>query len=53
MNQAIIDYYRCPDDMVDFRLAGDVAEDPGYFRFGPETVCYGASSSGARSTAAG
>ena len=49
MNQAIIDYYRCPDDMVDFRLAGDVSKDPGYFRFGPETVCYGKSSSGARS----
>ena len=49
MNQAIIDYVRCPDDMVDFRLAGDVSEDRGYFRFGPETVCYGKSSSGARS----
>ena len=49
MNQAIIDYYRCPDDMVDFRLAGDVSKGPGYFRFGPETVCYGTSSSGTRS----
>jgi len=48
MNQAIIDYYRCPDDMVDFRLAGDVSKDRGYFRFGHETVCYGKSSSGAR-----
>jgi len=49
MNQAIIDHYRCPDDMLDFRLAGDVSKDPGYFRFGPKTVCYGTSSSGARS----
>ncbi len=49
MNQAIIDYYRCPEDMVDFQLAGKLSEDPGYFRFDPETICYGDSSSGVRS----
>ena len=48
MNQAIIDYYRCPEDVVDFQLAGKVSEDPGYFRFGPEAICYGNSSSGVR-----
>jgi len=49
MNQAIVDYYRCPENLVAFRLAGKVSEDPGYFCFGPETICYGNSSSGFRS----
>jgi len=48
MNQAIIDYYRCPEDAVDFRLAGTLSDDPGYFRFGAQTICYGNSSSGTR-----
>jgi hypothetical protein len=48
MKQAIIDYYRCPENLVDFQLAGRVSEDPGYFCFGPETICYGNSSSGFR-----
>lgn len=41
MNRAIIDHYRCPDDVVDIRLAGNASKGPGYFRFGPETICYG------------
>src|SRR3989442_1549415 len=49
MNQALIDYYRCPENVADFRPAGTVSEDPGYFCFGPETICYGNSSSGSRS----
>ena len=49
MNQALIDYYRCPESVADFRLAGRVSQDPGYFCFGPETICYGNSSSGSRS----
>src|SRR5437899_81069 len=53
MNRAIIDYYRCPENLADFRLAGRVSEDPGYFCFGPETICYGNSSSGSRSKQAG
>ena len=49
MNQAIIDYYRCPESFVDFRLDGRLSENPGYFSFGPEAICYGNSSSGFRS----
>ena len=48
MNQPIIDYYRCPENLVDFQPSGRVHEDPGYFCFGPETICYGKSSSGFR-----
>ena len=49
MNQAIVEYYRCPENLAAFQLAGKVSEDLGYFRFGPETICYGKSSSGFRS----
>jgi hypothetical protein len=49
MNQAIVDYYRCPGNLADFRLAGRLSADSGYFFFGPETICYGNSSSGFRS----
>ena len=49
MNQAISDYFRCPDNLADFQLAGRVSEDPGYFCFGPDTICYGNLSSGSRS----
>src|SRR2546425_44616 len=46
MNRAIIDYYRCPENLADFQPAGSVLQDPGYFCFGPETICYGRLSSG-------
>ncbi len=49
MNQAIIDYYRCPEHLVDFRRVGRISEHPGYFRFGSEAICYGNSASGVRS----
>ena len=45
---AIVDHYRCPEDVAHFELAGRPCGDRGYFRFGPETICYG-SSCGARS----
>src|SRR4030095_9767158 len=46
MNRALIEYYRCPEDLVDFRQARGVLKGPGYFSFGPEMICYGHSSSG-------
>jgi hypothetical protein len=45
MKQALIDYYRCPENLADFSLAGSLFGDSGYFRFGPETICYGRLSS--------
>src|SRR5438046_8748129 len=49
MNQAIVEYYRCPENLAAFQLAGKVSEDLGYFRFCPETICYVKSSSVFRS----
>ncbi len=45
MNQAFLDYYRCPEEYADFRaLDGDLKNaDAGYFRFSPDLVCYGMS----------
>ena len=48
MNQAITDFYRCPESFVDFQLAGRLSASPGYFRFGSEAICYGNSSFGSR-----
>ncbi len=46
MNQAFLDYYRCPDSFADFALATGQSnnEDPSYFTFGPRLTCYGISS---------
>jgi hypothetical protein len=46
MNQAFLDYYRCPDSYADFRLSngGTNGHRPGYFRFGSD-LCYGTSAS--------
>ena len=52
MNTALADYYRCPDGFADFKLQGQLSDDVGYFRFGPNTICYGRSSSGFRANRA-
>src|SRR5256712_12842460 len=49
MNQAIVDYYRGPEILANYQLAGRLSADPGYVCFGPETIWYGNSSSGFRS----
>src|SRR3989442_2828965 len=48
-NQAIVDHYRCPENVAGFELAGNLCDDPGYFCFGLATICYASSSSGSRS----
>jgi hypothetical protein len=39
--RAIAERYRCPDQFLNFDLSGDLNNDAGYFRFGPDTICYG------------
>ena len=43
MNQAFLDYFRCPDSFASFELAdvGSVDRESGYFHFGPDLICYG------------
>jgi hypothetical protein len=45
-NLLLGDYYRCPTDQIPFRVTGNLAERPGYFRLGQDTICYGQLSSG-------
>src|SRR5712692_10485582 len=48
LSQAVNDRYRCPENFFDLVLNGQLSSDDGYFRFGPNTICYGRSCSGAR-----
>jgi len=47
-NEILVDYYRCPVEFAEFGMAGNLCQEPGYFRFGANGVCYGRSSSGFR-----
>jgi hypothetical protein len=45
-NLLLAAYYRCSVNQVQFRVAGHLAKSTGYFRLGPDTICYGQLSSG-------
>jgi len=45
---ALTEYYRCPDDYLQFELTGPLSADSGYFRLAHEAICYGRSASGYR-----
>jgi hypothetical protein len=53
MGSAVIDHYRCPESLADFKLTSRLSDDTGYFRFGKNTICYGQSASGFRSQRVG
>src|SRR5271169_4218834 len=45
--QLLADRFRClPGDVADFEVTENLPYDSGYFRLGPEIVCYGRCSSG-------
>jgi hypothetical protein len=46
MQQRFIDYFRCPQELAVFRLQGNLGTQKGFFRFGPNAICYGRLSSG-------
>ncbi len=46
MNNILIDYFRCPEDSVKCRLAGSLADEVGFFRFGQDIVCFGRTTKG-------
>jgi len=45
-NSSLTDYFRCEERLAAFTIAGELSPDRGYFRFGPDTLCYGQSSVG-------
>jgi hypothetical protein len=48
LSRGVNNRYRCPENFFDFVLSGQLSSDEGYFRFGPNTTCYGRSCSGVR-----
>jgi hypothetical protein len=46
MNRTLVDYYRCPEASARCSLHGEHSPHLGYFRFGPEAICYGSITSG-------
>ncbi len=46
MERQLNEYYRLPSDWKDCALHAETTGDSGFFRFGPETVCYGRCGSG-------
>lgn len=53
MHSFLAEYFRCAASSVDFQVMSGLSEDAGYFRFGPEIVCYGRSAAGYRSRKSG
>jgi hypothetical protein len=47
LGQVVNDRYRCPENFFDFVLNEELSSETGYFRFGPNAICYGRSCSGA------
>lgn len=46
MNDTFLDFYRCPEMFATFTLAAALHTEPGYFRFGPDVICFGQCLSG-------
>ena len=49
--RAIVDHYRCPDTATSFELSGALRHGVGFFRFGPDTICFGRASNDSLSAA--
>ncbi len=52
MSQHFLDYYRCPDGYADFRTSAPLGDDPGFFCWGSDTICYGRTATGKVATRA-
>ena len=46
MVQSLSRYFRCSNPFLDFTVDGQLSAAPGFFRFGPDAICYGRSSKG-------
>ncbi len=48
LSQAANERYRCPENFFEIFLSDQLSSDDRFFRFGPNTICYGRSCSGER-----
>jgi len=46
VGQLLADRFRCPEGVAAFALKGELSGRSGYFRLGPDLICYGQCSSG-------
>jgi len=46
MKQALVDYYRCPEESVEFTVSENMSQESGFFRFGKDILCYGQCATG-------
>lgn len=46
MIEALSDYYRIPEALLGHVIAPETPSNAGFFRFGPDAICYGACASG-------
>jgi hypothetical protein len=46
MNHYFLEYFRCAEDLADFRITGKLSNDAGFFHCGTDTICYGRTSRG-------
>lgn len=44
-SEAVIDHYRCPQDLIDIVSSEPPSSSAGFFRFGQNGICYGRSNS--------
>ena len=52
LSRAIIHYYRCPEQLLDYQLSSPLSRDEGFFLFFSD-ICFGRSSTGKRLTRPG
>ena len=53
ITRLLTDHFRCPDGLLDFSVSRQQPGEAGYFRFGPDTICFGECASGAPVGSAG
>jgi len=46
MNENLVEHYRCAESLIALQSPGSLERTPGYFRFGPDAICYGQCSAG-------
>jgi hypothetical protein len=47
-SSVLVDHFRCPETLADCGVKGTLLDEPGYFRFGGEAVCFGRTSADVR-----
>ena len=41
INEALIQHYKCPENIGGYEVSGELSAEPGFFRFGGDVICHG------------